>query len=479
VPTISTATRTHARRWLAFIVLLAGGLLPSVDFFIVNVSLPSIHTSLGASPAEVQLVVSGYAAGYAVFLITGGRLGDLYGRRRLFLIGMAGFIATNTLCGLAASPLELVVGRIVQGLAAAMLAPQVLGSVRALFPGEAELARALSFYGVMMGLAASIGQFSGGALVEWSPFGLGWRTVFLVKLPIGIPVMLAGWWLVPETSTSQRRRLDIGGAVLVSLTLACLVLPLSEGRDQGWPVWTFAMLAAVPFLAAAFLWFEDRLTAGGGSPLLDLRLLAIPSFRRGVLVGTLFFFTTSFYVLFSIYQQEGYGTDPLHTGLAILPYGIGLFVGPLVTAPLPARLRPWLLTIGMAIQVSGYAAVAAVIALGIDGWPIPLTVLLAGFGQGIAFPRLYNTALGDVSPNQAGVAAGVLNSALQIGAAISVAAIGSLFFAVLGEGTGRDAYAHAFGLAQVATTSVLFAAMLLSIPRRRCVPALDRKALPG
>ena len=479
MPTISTATRTHAGRWLAFIVLLAGGLLPSVDFFIVNVSLPSIHTSLGASPAEVQLVVSGYAAGYAVFLITGGRLGDLYGRRRLFLIGMAGFIATNTLCGLAASPVELVVGRILQGLAAAMLAPQVLGSVRALFPGEAELARALSFYGVMMGLAASIGQFSGGALVEWSPFGLGWRTVFLAKLPIGIPVMLAGWWLVPETSTSQRRRLDIGGAVLISLTLACLVLPLSEGRDQGWPVWTFAMLAAVPFLAAAFLWFEDRLTAGGGSPLLDLRLLAIPSFRRGVLVGTLFFFTTSFYVLFSIYQQEGYGTDPLHTGLAILPYGIGLFVGPLVTAPLPARLRPWLLTIGMAIQVSGYAAVAAVIALGIDGWPIPLTVLLAGFGQGIAFPRLYNTALGDVSPNQAGVAAGVLNSALQIGAAISVAAIGSLFFAVLGEGTGRDAYAHAFGLAQVATTSVLFAAMLLSIPRRRCVPALDRKTLPG
>jgi predicted MFS family arabinose efflux permease len=239
------------------------------------------------------------------------------------------------------------------------------------------------------------------------------------------------------------------------------------------------MLAAVPFLAAAFLWFEDRLTAGGGSPLLDLRLLAIPSFRRGVLVGTLFFFTTSFYVLFSIYQQEGYGTDPLHTGLAILPYGIGLFVGPLVTAPVPARLRPWLLTIGMAIQVSGYAAVAAVIALGIDGWPIPLTVLLAGFGQGIAFPRLYNTALGDVSPHQAGVAAGVLNSALQIGAAISVAAVGSLFFAVLGERTGRDAYAHAFGLAQVATTSVLFAAMLLSIPRRRRVPALDRKALPG
>ena len=192
--------------------------------------------------------------------------------------------------------------------------------------------------------------------------------------------------------------------------------------------------------------------------------MRIPSFRRGVLVGTLFFFTTAFYMLFAIYEQEGYGTDPLFTGLAILPYGIGLFVGPLVTAPM-ARLRPWLLTIGMVIQVAGYAGVAAVIAAGYDEWPVVLTVLIAGFGQGIAYPRLFNTTLGDVAPHQAGVAAGVLTSALQIGAAISVAAVGSLFFAVLGEGTGRDAYAHAFGVAQAATSAALLGALLLSIPR--------------
>ena len=476
---ISTATSLpHAGRWLAFIVLLAGGLLPSVDFFIVNVSLPSIHTSLGASPAEAQLIVSGYAASYAVFLITGGRLGDLYRPAPSVPDRHGRFCRDQCPVRPRRDTDELVIGRILQGVAAAMLAPQVLGSIRALFPGEGELARALSLYGVMMGLAASIGQFSGGALVEWSPFGLGWRTVFLAKLPIGIPVMLAAWWLVPETSASRRQRLDIGGAALASLALACLVLPLSEGRDQGWPAWTFVMLAAVPFLAAAFLWFEGRLTARGGSPLLDLALLAIPSFRRGVLVGTLFFFTTSFYVLFSIYQQEGYGTDPLHTGLAILPYGIGLFVGPLVSAPL-AQLRPWLLTIGMGIQVAGYAAVALAIALGFDGWPVVLTVLLAGFGQGIAYPRLFNTMLGDVSPHQAGVAAGVLNSALQIGAAVSVAAIGSLFFAVLGDETGRDAYAHAFGIAQAATTTALLLAMLLSIPRGRRTPVLDRRPPPG
>ena len=222
----------------------------------------------------------------------------------------------------------------------------------------------------------------------------------------------------------------------------------------------------MPALAAAFLWFERQVAVRGGSPLLDLGLMAIPSFRRGVLVGTLFFFTTAFYVLFAIYEQEGYGTDPLFTGLAILPYGIGLFVGPLVTAPL-VRLRPWLLTIGMAIQVAGYAGVAVVIATGHDGWPVVATVLLAGFGQGIAYPRLFNTALGDVAPHQAGVAAGVLTSALQIGGAISVAGIGSLFFAVLGHSDGREAYGHAFGIAQAATSTALLISMLLSIPRGR------------
>ena len=467
MPALSTATSLSVPgRWLAFAVLSIGGLLPSIDFFIVNVSLPSIHTSIGASPAEVQLVVSGYAGTFAVFLITGGRLGDLYGRRLVFILGMVGFVATNTLCGLAATPVQLVIGRILQGMSAAMLAPQVLGSIRTLFPSESELAKALSAYGVMVGLAASIGQFSGGALVEWSPFGWGWRTIFLAKLPIGVIVVIAAWLMVPETSGSHRQRLDIGGAALVSLALACLVLPLSEGRQQGWPAWTFIMLAAVPLFGAAFVWFEGRLSRGGGTPLLDLKLLTIPSFRRGVVVGTLFFFTTAFYVLFSIYEQEGYGTDPLYTGIAILPYGIGLFIGPLITAHL-VRLRPWLLTIGMAIQVTGYAAVAAVIVLGFDGWPVVLTVLLAGFGQGIAYPRLFNTALGDVPPHQAGVAAGVLTSALQIGAAISVAGIGSLFFAVLGHGGGRDAYAHAFGVAQAATSAALAVAMLLSVPRKR------------
>jgi predicted MFS family arabinose efflux permease len=201
-------------------------------------------------------------------------------------------------------------------------------------------------------------------------------------------------------------------------------------------------------------------------PLVDLRLFAIPSFRRGVLVATLFFFTTSFYFLFGLYQQEGRGLDPLHTGLAIAPYGIGLFFGPLISANW-VRLRPRLLALGMLIQVTGYGAIAALVAWGTGEPPILAAVFIAGFGQGIAFPRLYNVVLGDVPPHQAGLAAGIVNSALQVGAAVSAAAIGSLFFSLLGGAQDERDYGFAFAIAQGTLTAALFAAMLIAIPRHR------------
>ena len=453
-------------RWLAAVALLAGGFMPPVDFFIVNVALPSIHESLRATPAEVQLVISVYAAAYAVCLITGGRLGDLYGRRRVFLTGMAAFTLTNLLCGLATTPGELLVGRGLQGVAAAMVIPQVLGSLRALFPDERSLAQAMSAYGIMMGMAAAVGQFSGGALVQLNPLDLGWRAIFLLKLPICLCAILAAWLLVPETSSSRRVKLDLPGAGLISLSLGCIVIPISKGRELGWPWWIFAALAAVPLLAVWFLRYEARLARRGGMPLVDPGLLRIPSFRRGVLVGTLFFFTTGFYLLFGIYHQEGRGIDPLNTGLAIVPYGIGLFLGPILSAPL-AGLRPKLLALGMAVQVAGYAAIGALVWVGVVGPLLSLAVFIAGFGQGVAFPRLFNTVLGHVPPHLAGVAAGILNSALQVGAAICAAIVGSLFFSMLGADRDERAFAHAFAIAQWALTSALFVAMLLAIPRGR------------
>ena len=457
---------SEATRWLALTVLLAGGFLPPVAYFIVNVALPSIHAGLGTSPAELQLVIGVYSAGYAVFMITGGRLGDLYGRRRLFLAGMAGFTIANLLCGIATTPLQLLLGRAVLGVSAALLVPQILATIRALCSNDRDLARALSAYGVMMGLAAVTGQFAGGALVQWSPFDLGWRAVFLLKLPICLVVLAAAWRLVPETTGSSRAKLDLAGAAMVTVILGCVIVPVSKGRDLGWPLWVFEVLALVPFLVVGFLRYESHLSRRGGMPLVDIGLFAIPSFRRGVLVATLFFFTTSFYFLFGLYQQEGRGLDPLHTGLAIAPYGVGLFLGPLITTNW-VRVRPALLAIGMAIQVTGYGGVAVLVACGAGELPLLAAVFVAGFGQGIAFPRLYNVVLGDVPPHQAGLAAGIVNSALQVGSAVSAAAIGSLFFALLGTAQGERDYGFAFAIAQGTLTVALFAAMLIAIPRRR------------
>jgi MFS family permease len=469
---VSTGQKS-ALRWVALVVLLAGGFMPPLDFFIVNVALSSIHESLGATPAELQLVVSGYACGYGVFLITGGRLGDLYGRKRCFLIGMAGFSLASLGCGIATTPTHLVIARVIQGSAAAVLLPQVLGSIRTLFPEERALARAMSAYGIMMGMAAAIGQFSGGALIQWNPADLGWRAIFLLTLPVCAVTLFLGWKVVPETGGGANVRLDLGGAALISLALAAIVVPLSEGREQGWPAWVFVSLACVPFLTLWFFRYEARLSRTGGMPLVDIALLRIPSFRRGVLVAALFFFTTSFYLLFGLYQQEGRGMAPLQVGLAIVPYGVGLFIGPLISAPL-VRLRPKLLSIGMGIQVTFYTLIGVLVAFGIDGVPLSAAVFLAGLGQGVAFPRLFATVLGDVPPAQGGVAAGITNSALQIGAAISVAAIGSLFFVVLDGGTGERAYAHAFSIAQWTATAGLFLAMLIAIPPRRRFPVTTR-----
>ena len=457
---------TSRARWIALAVLLTGGFLPPADFFIVNVALPSIHDQLRASPSEVQLVMSGYAAGYAVFLITGGRLGDLYGRRLLFVTGMAAFTATSVLCGVAWSAGMLVLGRILEGVSAAMLIPQVLGSIRALFADTA-LARALSLYAVMTGLAAAAGQLAGGVLVAADLWGLGWRTIFLVNLPIGAVAIAATFLVVPETSAGSRPRLDLGGAALISAALACLILPLSEGRENGWPLWAFALLAAAPVLLLAFLWYEDRLASRGGMPLVDLGLLAVGSFRRGILIGALFFTTSAFYAFFAIYQQSGLGDDPLHTGLAILPYGIGLFLGPLATGWLPLALRQRMLAIGMVVEVIGYAGVTLCVGWLVGGVTLDALLFIGGFGQGSAMPRLFNQVLRDVSPHQAGLAAGILNSMLQIGAALSVAGIGSLFFVALGGGTGALAYGHALRTAMAALTSCLFLALLLSLRERR------------
>jgi MFS family permease len=461
-PTLSPTSRT-----LALVVILIGGLLPPLDFFIANVAVPSIRDTLSASPAEIQLVISGYAAGYAVFLIPGGRLGDLFGRRRLFILGMAGFTLTSALCGFATSGAMLDAARVVEGISAAVMAPQVLGSIRNLY-AEHELGRALSLYSTMVGVAAAIGQMLGGALIALDLFGLGWRLVFVINLPIGACAMLGAWLLLPETSRRTAQNLDIGGALLLLATLCTLILPLSIGRDQGWPLWTFVSLAAFPVLWLGFMRFERRVARGGAMPLFDVDLLRLPGFKRSLLIAFLFFFTTPFYLGFSLYLQEGQGVDALRTGLAILPYGLGCLIGALITTWFRPRLRVHQFAIGMGLELCGYAGIMLCVGAAVEHWLLVAMLFLGGFGQGVAMPRVVNMVMSAVPTSHGGLAAGILNSTLQIGAAVSVAVIGSIFYEVLGTGTGPVAYAHALQVAMEAIVAVFTVTLVLGLlPQRR------------
>jgi MFS family permease len=304
-----------------FAVLVCGTLLTPLDYFVVNVALPSISSGLGGDAAMLQLVISGYAASYPVMLITGGRLGDLLGRVRMFVTGLVGFAIASTICGLAPSPGFLVAGRILQGFAAAILAPQCLATVNAIFPAE-ERPRVLSFYGAAFGLGAVVGQAQGGVLIGLDLFGLGWRIIFLVNLPVIAFLLLFGVPLLRETRSSGRPHIDFGGVLLLCLTLALLIVPLIEGRD-GWPIWAWAMLGLFPFSGAAFIWYERRASHRGGAPIVDLSAFTTPGLPSGIAATLLFYSNSALLLLIAVYLQSALGYSPLAVGLACLPFAVG------------------------------------------------------------------------------------------------------------------------------------------------------------
>jgi predicted MFS family arabinose efflux permease len=307
---------------------------------------------------------------------------------------------------------------------------------------------------------------------------LGWRTAFLVNVPIGLVAILAGVAFVPESGGAEKPRLDIAGMLLVSLSLGLLVVALAIGRQQGWSLMVWAMLIAAPVFAVLFFFQERSLTRAGGMPLLDASLLEVTSFRRGLLVALLFFFTTPFYVFFSLYLQAGLGEGALAAGLAVLPYGVANFIGPMLASRARPQWRRYLFGVGMAIEVAGYAGVALCAATQTGGVLLFAALFIGGFGQGVAMPEMIRFILGDVPQAHTGLAAGVMNSTLQIGAATSVAIIGTLFFALLGDGGGAAAYGHALGISMATQVVLLSASMLLGLltQRRNAMQAPQRDA---
>ncbi|MBY4945062.1 MFS transporter [Cupriavidus respiraculi] len=448
------------RRWLALAVLLTGTFLPPLDFFIVNVALPSIRADLQASSDVSQLVISVYAAAYAVTLILGGRLGDLYGRKRVFVGGMLGFGLASALCGLAPSPGVLVLGRLLQGISAAIMAPQTLASIHALFQ-PSEKGRALSLYGAAIGLASVGGQLLGGLLISANPWGLGWRAVFLINLPVIMAAVPAALALLRENATERAARLDVPGALLLASGLLALVVPLIEGREHHWPWWCIALLALSLPLLYAFWRYETRRELAGQTPLVLPSLLRSPGLRRSLAATFLFYALAAFFLVFAVYEQAGLGHDALNAGLAVLPLGIGFFLGPLCGPPVARYLGTRTAAFGMILEASGLAAAAVLAVSGASAW-LPPPLFLIGLGQGIALPALVRLNVDQVDARWAGLASGLVNATLQISAAVSVALIGGLFIAIAPDGAGARDVWLAFAVASSAIGAALALAAGLS-----------------
>jgi MFS family permease len=462
------------RRWPALAVLLSGTLLPPLDFFIVNVTLPSIRADLQASADVAQLVVSVYAMAYAVTLILGGRLGDLYGRRRTFVAGMFGFGLASALCGFATSPSVLIFGRLLQGISAAVMAPQSLASIHALFPAS-EKGRALGLYGATFGLASVGGQLLGGLLVSADLWDMGWRSVFLINLPVIALAIPAALILVRETRGEEAGGMDFGGAILLALGVLALVVPLIEGREHGWPLWSLGMLAMSPALLALFWRYEKHRERLAASTLVPPSVIsATRGLALGLLAAVMLYALAAFFLTFAVYQQAGLGRGALAAGLAILPLGIGQLLGPTCGIRLSRWLGSSAATFGMSLEALGLVLAAGAVAIGRPSW-LSLPLLVVGIGQGIALPALVRLNVDLVEPRWAGLAAGMVSAAMQLGAALSVALVGGVFFSLAPDGAGVEDVASGFAAACLMIASAMAIAAVLS--RRLAVTTM--RGTPG
>ncbi len=443
-------------------MLLIGAILPPLDYFIVNLALPAIRGGLGASDVELQFVISAYACANGVVLITGGRLGDLYGRKRLFLIAMAGFVAASALCGLAPSAGVLIGGRVLQGVFAATLTPQVLAIIRSAFAPH-EQVRVMGLFGFVYGLAAVIGQLGGGALISLHPFGLGWRAIFLVNLPIGLVALVGSWRHLPESRPPTGAAIDLPGTALLSVILLLLIYPLTRGRELGWPSWTWASFAAAALLVPLLVVVERRRQQRGREPLLDLRLFANPVVVLGLLLAFLFYWMSVFFLALGIYLQNGLQWTPLHAGLAILPFGVGFLAAPLLLPRLTAALgAPTTLTTSFALLAIGLALAAQLAGTAAPSWGFYLGLSIAGAGQGLTLPSVLRIVLAEVPAQRAGLASGMITAMLQIGSAVGAAVLGGVYFSALGHHPLATDQAFAFRHAMHALIAVLAACGLLS-----------------
>jgi EmrB/QacA subfamily drug resistance transporter len=447
---------------LALPVLLAGVALLVLDFFIVNVALPAIQTDLHAGPTALEWVVAGYGLTLAAFLVAAGRIGDQFGRRRMFTAGVGLFTAASAACGLAPTAAVLVAARLAQGTGAAMISPTVLAIIGVTYAGAAR-ARAVSMYATTMGVAAVSGQLLGGLLLQADLAGLGWRLVFLVNLPVGVAALAAAGRCVPESRAAQPAPLDVPGLALLTAGLTALLLPLVDGRDRGWPWWAFASLAAAPACVAAFAVRQRTLSARGAAPLLDPALFRARTFTAGMLTQLTFWAgQASYFLVLALYLQLGRGLSALQSGLVFTILAGAYLVASMRAPALVVRYGRTVVVAGALTLAAGHLLALAAAADAGTGPVLLLApgLLLAGTGMGLCIGPITSTVLGHADPQRAGAVSGALSTVQQVGNALGVALVGLVFFGAADTGY-RAAFTDSLAVLAVLLVAVAGCARLL------------------
>lgn len=428
-----------SRRWWVLATVVAAQFMFGVDAFIVNVAIPTIATELHASAAQIEAVIAIYLIAYATLVVTGGRLGDIYGARNVFIAGVAGFTVTSLWCALAQSGPELIAARLAQGATAALMVPQVLATLHLLF-ANASRARAFGIYGIVLGLAGAAGFLLGGILVTLDLAGLGWRAVFFVNVPVGAVIIAAAWKIIPSFQRHPGTRLDIPGAIVLFLGLLCLIGPLLFGHDLHRSPLTWLAMAAGIGIVAAFLRLERAVARRGGMPLIDLALLSDKAFMRGLAAAFSFFFANlSFYLVMTMYMQKGLQIPPLQAGLVFLPLALTFVIASRHSGARAKHRGTLVLVEGCAVQIAGLAALM----MAIEWIDTPSAMVLAlvltifGYGQGLVMAPLSSAVLSTVKPASAGAASGIYGTTAQIANAAGVAAIGAVYFAIESNQSSR------------------------------------------
>jgi EmrB/QacA subfamily drug resistance transporter len=475
IPPAPTRSELDPRRWAAFAVLLLAGFMDILDGTIVFVALPSMAADLGASFETMEWVIAGYTLAFAVTLITGGRLGDIYGRKRVFLIGVTGFVAASVAAGLAPTVEALIVSRVVQGLMAAVMVPQVLSIAQVIFPPR-ERFIAFALYGISFSLAAVIGPLLGGLLTELDIAGLGWRPIFLINLPIGLATALAVTRLVSESRAPNPLRLDLVGVGLVTTALLLVMVPLVEGGSLDWPAWTFASMALSAPVFAIFAAWQRRKARIDGSPLTEPELFGHRSFVAGLGLSLLLMAGLgSFWFVLVLWLQVGLGFGPLTTALAGIAWPLAVVVAGFIGGAAAESAGRRLLNVGLPLMAVGVGVVIATIGLvgtSLEPWQLAVGLGLGGLGMGLSMPAMFDLILAEVPTRHAGSASGVVNTVMQLGSALGIAVVGAVFFGLIeaGDPTASPAVTLTEATGQTLWFQVLAfgvaGALSLLLPRR-------------